>query len=54
MLEKTLGNTEGRGSQAWYSPWGCKELNVTSVIQSVQSLSRVRLFATHEYDLATE
>ena len=29
MLEQTLGNTEGQGSQAWYSPWGRKELNMT-------------------------
>ena len=37
----------------WYSPWGCKELDITeqlslSLLQfsSVQSLSHVRLFVT--------
>ena len=29
MLEQTLGNTKGQGSQACYRPWGLKELNMT-------------------------
>ena len=24
-----LGDSEGQGSQACYSPWGCKELDMT-------------------------
>ena len=28
-FEQTLGDCEGQGSQACYSPWGCKELYMT-------------------------
>ena len=44
------GVFHGQGSLAAYSPWGCKESNTTEqnkehVGQTVQLLSRVRLFA---------
>ena len=28
-FEQTLGYSEGQGSLACYSPWGCKELDMT-------------------------
>ena len=28
-FEQTLEDTEGQGSLACYSPWGCKELDTT-------------------------
>ena len=28
-FEQTLGDVEGQGSLAFYSPWGCKELDST-------------------------
>ena len=28
-FEQTLGDGEGQGSLAWFSPWGCKELDTT-------------------------
>ena len=28
-FEQALGNDDGQGSQACYSPWGCKELDTT-------------------------
>ena len=28
-FEQTLGDSEGQGSLAYCSPWGCKELNMT-------------------------
>ena len=28
-LEQNLGDSEGQGSLACYSTWGCKELNTT-------------------------
>ena len=29
MSEQTLGDGEGQGSLVCYSPWGCKESDVT-------------------------
>ena len=44
------GESHGQRSLAGYSPWGCKESDITDITLlsyiSVQSLSRVRLFAT--------
>ena len=28
-FEQTLGDSEGQGSRACYSPWGCKESDTT-------------------------
>ena len=28
-FEQTLGDSEGQGSLACFSPWGCKELDMT-------------------------
>ena len=28
-FEQTLGDSEGQGSRAYYSPWGCKEWDMT-------------------------
>ena len=28
-FEQTLGDSEGQGSLAYYSPWDCKELDIT-------------------------
>ena len=28
-FEQTLGDSEGQGSLAYHSPWGCKELDTT-------------------------
>ena len=28
-FEQTPGHSEGQGSLAWGSPWGCKELDTT-------------------------
>ena len=28
-FEQTLGDSEGQGSLAWYSSWGCKESDTT-------------------------
>ena len=28
-FEQTSGDSEGQGSLACYSPWGCKELDMT-------------------------
>ena len=53
--EQTLGDHEGQGSLARCSPWGRREVDTTGrqnnnkirlQVSSVQSLSRVRLFAT--------
>ena len=30
--EKTLGDSEGQGSLACCSPWGCKELDITELL----------------------
>ena len=45
------GKSHGQRSQAFYSQWGCKELDTTEHINtvqfsSVQSLSCVQLFVT--------
>ena len=42
---QTHGDGEEQGGLVCYSPWGLKESDMT-VNQSVQSLSRVRLFVT--------
>ena len=33
-MEKTLGDSEGQGSLACCSPWGCKELDTTERLNS--------------------
>ena len=33
-LKQTLGNSEGQGSLACCSPWGCKELNMTKQLNN--------------------
>ena len=33
-FEQTLGNSEGQGSLACFSPWGCKELDVTELLNN--------------------
>jgi len=48
MFEETLGDSEGQGSLVYYSPWGCKEsdmteqLNNTPVFQPYTLLQRIR------------
>ena len=32
--EQTMGDGEGQGSLACYSPWGCKELDTTERLKS--------------------
>ena len=32
-FEQTLGNGEGQGSLACYSPWGCKESDTTEATE---------------------
>ena len=45
--EQSLGDSEGQGSLACRSPWGCKELDTTEQLNSnknnikIQSLSKV-------------
>ena len=34
--EQTLGDSEGQGSLACCSPWGCKELDMTATEQQSQ------------------
>ena len=31
-FEQTLGDSEGQGSRACYSPWGCKESESTELL----------------------
>ena len=58
-LEQTLGNSEGEGSLACCSPWGCKELDITEQLNNNNAIwiltahacvlshfSCVRLFVT--------
>ena len=33
-FEQALGYGEGQGSLAWFSPWGCKELDMTERLNS--------------------
>ena len=33
-LEQTLGDSEGQGSLACYSPWGCKESDMTQQLNN--------------------
>ena len=33
-MEKTLGDSEGQGSLACCSPWGCKELDTTKQLNN--------------------
>ena len=38
-IDQTLGNGEGQGSLAYYSPWDCKVSNMTVTEQQHQRLS---------------
>ena len=33
-FEQTPGDGEGQGSLVWYSPWGCKESDVTALLKN--------------------
>ena len=33
-FEQALGDDEGQGSQACYSPWGCKESDTTEQLNN--------------------
>ena len=33
-FKQTLGESEGQGSLACYSPWGCKELDMTEQLNN--------------------
>ena len=33
-FEQTLGDTEGQGSLVCYSPWGCKESDMTEQLNN--------------------
>ena len=35
-FEKALGDDEGQGSLACYSPWGCKELDMTERLNNIK------------------
>ena len=37
-LEQILGDSEGQGSLACCSPWGCKELNMTRATEQQQKI----------------
>ena len=37
LVEQILGDGEGQGSQTGYSPWGCKELDVTEQLMNNKS-----------------
>ena len=39
QLEQTLGDSEGQGCLACYSPWGCKESDVTATEQQQREVS---------------
>ena len=36
-LEQILGHGEGQGGLACYSPWGCKELDMTKQLNNNKS-----------------
>ena len=38
-FEQTVGDSEGQGSLAWCSPWGCKELDMTERLNNKLGLS---------------
>jgi len=35
-FKKALGDDEGQGSLACYSPWGCKELDMTERLNNIK------------------
>ena len=35
-FEQTLGDVEGQGNLACYSPWGCKELDTTERLNNIK------------------
>ena len=35
-FEKALGDDEGQGSLACYSPWGCKESDMTERLNNIK------------------
>ena len=45
-FEQTLGDSEGQGSLACCSPWGCKESNMTYWLNNNSNLSQVFLCLT--------
>ena len=46
-FEQTLGDSEGQGSLAWYSPWGCKESDTTEPQSNEQQQESTRVFASN-------
>ena len=41
-FEQTLRDSEGKGSLACYSPWGCKELDTTEPLNNINNTSKAR------------
>ena len=39
-FEQTLRDSEGKGSLACYSPWGCKELDTTEPLNNNNNTSK--------------
>ena len=39
-FEQTPGDSEGQGSLAWDSPWGCKELNTTQHLNNNNNINK--------------
>ena len=40
-FEQTLGDSEGQGSLAWNSPWGCKESDMTEQLNNNKNTSKL-------------
>ena len=43
-FEQTLGDSEGQGSLACCSPWGCKELDTTEQLNKTHLDAAMRIF----------
>ena len=57
-LGQTLGDGEGQGSQVCYSPWGCKELDTTWLLNNkrtntvlIQYSSIYSIYIQHRYSI---
>ena len=49
-FEQALGIGDGQGSLACYSPWGCKELDMTEQLKNNNYISRTLLGAEHKME----
>ena len=47
-FQQALGIGDGQGSLACYSPWGCKELDMTEQLKNNNYIPRTLLGAEHK------